>query len=131
MTIPPNAFSGNESDTSSITSSTHPNIISPTHPASPLLTPGPGSIGTLSAIAEREREGVERRGTAETVDELDEVELEDVEEEEDGEGDESEEVEKEGGDLQRGMEGERVLKSGYLMKKQERRKVRTGRLRRL
>ena len=54
--------------------------------------------------------------------EIDEAELEDVEEEGD-EGEESEEVEKEGGDLQRGMEGERVLKSGYLMKKQERRKV--------
>lgn len=60
----------------------------------------------------------------EAVNELDEMELEDVEEEgDDAEGDESEEVEKEGGDLQRGMEGERVLKSGYLLKKQERRKV--------
>jgi hypothetical protein len=58
------------------------------------------------------------------AEEIDEDELEDVEEGEEGEeGEESEEVEKEGGDLQRGMEGERVLKSGYLMKKQERRKV--------
>ena len=59
------------------------------------------------------------------AEEIDEDELEDVEEGEEGEeGEDSEEVEKEGGDLQRGMEGERVLKSGYLMKKQERRKVR-------
>jgi len=56
--------------------------------------------------------------------EIDEAELEDVEEEaDDGEGEDSEEVEKEGGEMQRGMEGERVMKSGYLMKKQERRKV--------
>jgi hypothetical protein len=54
---------------------------------------------------------------------MDEMELEDVEEEGEDEGEESEEVEKEGGDLQRGMEGERVLKGGYLLKKQERRKV--------
>lgn len=33
------------------------------------------------------------------------------------------------GDLARGMEGERVLKSGYLWKKQERRKVRRNRIR--
>jgi hypothetical protein len=56
--------------------------------------------------------------------EIDEAELDDVEEEaDDGEGEDSEEVEKEGGEMQRGMEGERVLKSGYLLKKQERRKV--------
>ena len=53
-----------------------------------------------------------------------ELELEDVEEEsgeEEGEGSGSE-VEL-GGDLERGMEGERMVKSGYLAKKQERRKV--------
>lgn len=52
------------------------------------------------------------------------MELEDVEEgdEEEGEGSGSDVGEKEG-DLQRGMEGERVVKSGYLYKKQERRKV--------
>lgn len=57
---------------------------------------------------------------------LDDVEpLEGVEEEDDGEGEgdaESDEGEG-GGELARGMEGERVVKSGYLMKKQERRKV--------
>ena len=57
------------------------------------------------------------------------MELADVEEEGedaaevDGEDADSEEVEKEGGDLQKGMEGERMMKSGFLYKKQERRKV--------
>lgn len=115
MQMPPNPFSGNESDSSSITSSSHPNITSPTHPASPLMNSATGSVG-LSAIAER-------KSRDEGMLDVDEMELEDVEEEGEDEGEESEEVEKEGGDLQRGMEGERVLKSGYLFKKQERRKV--------
>ena len=120
--MPPNPYSGNDSDSSSITSSHAANT--GTYPSSPLLSSGPGSLGTLSALAERERLGL---SNVEAVNELDEMELEDVEEEgeaDDAEGDESEEVEKEGGDMQRGMEGERVLKSGYLLKKQERRKVR-------
>lgn len=81
------------------------------------MTSATGSAGGLSAI-------VERKSRDEGMMEMDEMELEDVEEEGEDEGEESEEVEKEGGDLQRGMEGERVLKGGYLMKKQERRKVR-------
>ena len=64
-------------------------------------------------------------------DEMDTTELEDVEEEGaedgdgdgDGEGEESDDAEVQGGELQRGMEGERMVKSGFLYKKQERRKV--------
>lgn len=43
--------------------------------------------------------------------------------EEGDEGSEEGEMEGDGGELRKGMEGERVLKSGYLMKKGERRKV--------
>jgi hypothetical protein len=74
----------------------------------------------LSAIAERKSSG--GPGSGEDVD--DDAE-EEVEGDEEGEGSGSEdEVRGEGGkELQRGMEGERVIKSGYLYKKQERRKV--------
>jgi len=91
-------MSGNDSDTSSVTSSTFP-----PNPTSPILTPATPSVGGLSAIAER------KTGTGEEFGE--ELELEDVEEE----GGEEEEGS--------GMEGERMVKSGYLSKKQERRKV--------
>ena len=101
-------MSDNDSDTSSSF---------PAHPTSPILTPATPSVGGLSAIAERKTGAGEEFG--------DELELEDVEEE--GAGGEEEEgsgSEVEGGaELERGMEGERMVKSGYLAKKQERRKV--------
>jgi hypothetical protein len=103
-------MSGNDSDTSSVTSSTFP-----PNPTSPILTPATPSVGGLSAIAER------KTGTGEEFGE--ELELEDVEEEggeeEEGSGSDVEG----GGELESGMEGERMVKSGYLSKKQERRKV--------
>ncbi|WWC62298.1 uncharacterized protein I303_104894 [Kwoniella dejecticola CBS 10117] len=125
--------SGNDSDSSSITSSTQPPFIGSPNPTSPILTPATTSVGGLSAIAER-KFGNEI---------LDEMELEDVEEENEDEGDgdgdgaESASEAEEGLDgLNKGMEGERVVKSGYLWKKQERRKawkkrwfvLRTGKL---
>ena len=112
-------MSGNESDTSSVTSSVPPNFTSPTYPASPVLTPATPSVGGLSAIAERKGSGT---GSGGEFDE--EMELEDVEEgDEEASGSEDDVAEGEG-ELQRGMEGERMVKSGYLYKKQERRKVR-------
>ena len=88
-------------------------------PTSPLLTPSiPGS--GLSAIAERQL----RPGALGSD--------EDIDLEEEGEGGEMGEAEGESGsdvedgagqELQRGMEGERVVRSGYLLKKQERRGV--------
>ncbi|ORX40273.1 hypothetical protein BD324DRAFT_617135 [Kockovaella imperatae] len=122
-------------------------MTSPTLPSSPLMTPAPSS--GLSSIAERERKsraasgsGVGGIGSAGfSGEEMDTTELEDVEEEEggdeEGEGEESDGVdEAKGGELQRGMEGERMVKSGFLYKKQERRKawkkkwfvLRTGKL---
>ncbi|WWC88873.1 uncharacterized protein L201_003788 [Kwoniella dendrophila CBS 6074] len=126
--------SGNESDSSSITSSSQPlQVIGSPNPTSPLLTPTATSVGGLSAIAER------KFGN----DIIDEMELEDVEEEEEEEGPENDNdnegnesaSEVEDGGLE-GLEGERVVKSGYLWKKQERRKawkkrwfvLRTGKL---
>ena len=104
-------MSGNDSDSSSITSSTFP-----PHPVSPILTPATPSVGGLSAIAET------KKGANEDFEE--ELVLEDVEEEggeeEEGSGSDVEG----GGELERGMEGERMVRSGYLAKKQERRKVR-------
>ena len=70
------------------------------------------SVGGLSAIAEQQSRGASIDASA----------FEDIDEIED-EGDESDEMDGGGGELQRGMEGERVLKSGFLLKKQERRKV--------
>ncbi|KAK6908403.1 hypothetical protein I203_102404 [Kwoniella mangroviensis CBS 8507] len=109
--------SGNESDSSSITSSTQPPMIGSPNPTSPILTPATTSVGGLSAIAERKFGG----------EIIDEAELEDVEEENENENENEEvesasEAEEEQG-LQKGMEGERVVKSGYLWKKQERRKA--------
>ncbi|WVQ65999.1 uncharacterized protein L199_004177 [Kwoniella botswanensis] len=107
--------SGNESDSSSINSSTQPPMIGSPNPTSPILTPATTSVGGLSAIAERKFGG----------EIIDEAELEDVEEENENENEEVEsasEAEEEQG-LQKGMEGERVVKSGYLWKKQERRKA--------
>ncbi|GFZ45406.1 hypothetical protein JCM24511_03132 [Saitozyma sp. JCM 24511] len=101
-----------------------PNPISP-HP----LTPGGVGAGagsgagvsrSLSAIAERKSPG---GGASE---ELEDYAEEGVDEDGDGEGSGSEEEGvnvKVGKELQRGMEGERMLKSGYLFKKQEKRKV--------
>jgi hypothetical protein len=74
---------------------------------------------SLSAIAERKSPG---GGT----EELEDYAEEGVDEDGDGEGSGSEEEGvnvKVGKELQRGMEGERMLKSGYLFKKQEKRKV--------
>ncbi|WVW84433.1 hypothetical protein I302_106467 [Kwoniella bestiolae CBS 10118] len=111
--------SGNESDSSSITSSTQPPMIGSPNPTSPILTPATTSVGGLSAIAERKFGG----------EIIDEAELEDVEEENEenegeGEGESGSEIEgEEEQGLQKGMEGERVVKSGYLWKKQERRKA--------
>ncbi|OCF40011.1 hypothetical protein I317_06208 [Kwoniella heveanensis CBS 569] len=132
--------SGNESDSSSITSSTLPPTIGSPNPTSPILTPATTSVGGLSAIAERKL----GMGMGMGGDMLDEMELEDVEEEAEGEAENEGEAEGESGSedeeglqgLERGMEGERVVKSGYLYKKQERRKawkkrwfvLRTGKL---
>ncbi|WVQ96761.1 hypothetical protein IAU59_003868 [Kwoniella sp. CBS 9459] len=132
--------SGNDSDSSSITSSTLPPTIGSPNPTSPILTPATTSVGGLSAIAERKL----GMGMGMGGDMLDEMELEDVEEEAEGEAENEGEAEGESGSedeeglqgLERGMEGERVVKSGYLYKKQERRKawkkrwfvLRTGKL---
>ncbi|TYJ52339.1 hypothetical protein B9479_007068 [Cryptococcus floricola] len=125
----PHVLSGNESD-SSIASSI-PGLASPNlsvHPTSPLLTPATTSVGGLSAIAER------KFGGDEEIDSM--MDLEDVEEEEE-EGAESGSEDGEGqAELERRMEGERVIKSGYLWKKQEKRRawkkrwfvLRTGKL---
>ncbi|ODO01389.1 hypothetical protein I350_06208 [Cryptococcus amylolentus CBS 6273] len=125
----PHVLSGNESD-SSIASSI-PGLASPNlsvHPTSPLLTPATTSVGGLSAIAER------KFGGDEEIDPM--MDLEDVEEEEE-EGAESGSEDGEGqAELERRMEGERVIKSGYLWKKQEKRRawkkrwfvLRTGKL---
>ena len=101
-------MSGNDSDTSSVTSSSVPQL-----PVSPILTPATTSVGGLSAIAERKGKGWEEFE--------EEMELEDVEE--GGEEENSASEEERPGELERGMEGERVVKSGFLYKKQERRKV--------
>jgi len=126
----PNAMSGNESDTSSVASS-HPApsqtpSMPANHPASPMMSPGTPSVGGLSSIAERKFRG-SSMGVGELLDE--EVELEDDDEgegtdEDFGEGEQG--VGASTGELARGMEGERVVKSGFLWKKQERRKVGTA-----
>ncbi|WRT67589.1 uncharacterized protein IL334_004561 [Kwoniella shivajii] len=120
----PSTTSGNESDSSSITSSTQPpqtTFVGSPNPTSPILTPATTSVGGLSAIAERNKFGGEV---------IDEMELEDVEEEAEGEGEGEGDGDQSGSEadeglegLERGMEGERVIKSGYLWKKQERRKA--------
>ncbi|WVQ91646.1 hypothetical protein IAS59_005449 [Cryptococcus gattii] len=95
-------------------------IVSPNisaHPISPLLTPATTSVGGLSAIAENKFGGDEEIVSM--------MELEDVEEEgeETVEGAESASEDEEAQDeLQRGMEGQRVVMSGYLYKKQEKRR---------
>nr|ODN86867.1 PH domain-containing protein [Cryptococcus depauperatus CBS 7841] len=113
------ALSGNDSDSSSIASSVPAGLSSPnltTHPTSPLLTPATTSVGGLSAIAERKFGGDEEIDTM--------IELEDVEEEgEEANGESASEAEEGQDELQRDMEGERVVMSGYLWKKQERRKA--------
>ncbi|WWD18299.1 hypothetical protein CI109_102749 [Kwoniella shandongensis] len=132
------AYSGNESDSSSIASSNLPPTLgSPnqTYQTSPIISPATTSVG-LSAIAERRAAMGTGMGPGEELDEL--MELEDVEEEAEGEGESGSEDEMENmeGQLERGVEGERVIKSGYLYKKQERRKawkrrwfvLRTGKL---
>jgi hypothetical protein len=81
-------------------------------------TPGGGG---LSAISERKGS----TAIASVLENFEEEGEEDALELEDGEGSGSED-ELQGqvqGDLARGMEGERVVKSGYLWKKQERRNV--------
>ncbi|RXK38554.1 hypothetical protein M231_04186 [Tremella mesenterica] len=127
----PSTMSGNESDTSSVTSSVPPAMTSPNHPTSPILTPATGSVGGLSAIAERKGS---HAGSAGGFD--DEMELEDVEEGDEEASGSDEEGQEGQGELKRGLEGERVVKSGFLYKKQERRKawkkkwfvLRTGKL---
>lgn len=104
--------SGNDSDTSSIASSSHPFPL----PQSPIQASTPG----LSAIAER------KGSTIPSVLENFEEEGEEEEVEEDpaeGSGSDDDLQGQAQGDLARGMEGERMVKSGYLWKKQERRKV--------
>jgi hypothetical protein len=111
-----NQTSGNDSDTSSIASSSHPYPMSPS--SNQASTPGGGG---LSAISERKGS----TAIASVLENFEEEGEEDALELEDGEGSGSED-ELQGqvqGDLARGMEGERVVKSGYLWKKQERRNV--------
>jgi hypothetical protein len=110
--------SGNDSDTSSIASSSHPFPIIPPSPGQ-VSTPGAGGLSAIS----------ERKGSTAIPSGLENFEEEGEEEAlelEEGEGSASED-ELQGqvqGDLARGMEGERVVKSGYLWKKHERRNVR-------
>ncbi|WVQ72917.1 hypothetical protein IAR50_002479 [Cryptococcus sp. DSM 104548] len=123
-------LSGNESDSSIASSVPAAGLASPNlsvHPTSPLLTPATTSVGGLSAIAER-------KFGDEEIDSM--MDLEDVEEEEE-EGAESGSEDGEGqAELERRMEGERVIRSGYLWKKQEKRRtwkkrwfvLRTGKL---
>ncbi|KAK4686124.1 hypothetical protein P7C73_g4013, partial [Tremellales sp. Uapishka_1] len=96
-------LSGNESDTSSVTSTV------PQPQLSPLLSP----TGGLTAIVERHMR----------IGEESEEEFEDEVEGEGTDEDDLEMVEGREGELERDMEGERVVKSGYLYKKQERRKA--------
>lgn len=116
-------MSGNDSDSSIASSIPTQSIVSPNasgHPTSPLLTPATTSAGGLSAIAENKFGGDEEIVSM--------MELEDVEEEEEEavEGAESASEDEEAQDeLQRGMEGQRVVMSGYLYKKQEKRRVST------
>jgi hypothetical protein len=115
--MPSSATSGNDSDTSSIASSSHPFPI----PASPGQVSTPGMSGGLSAISERKPSTV----IPSVLENFEEEGEEEAFELEEGEGSASED-ELQGqvqGDLARGMEGERVVKSGYLWKKQERRNV--------
>ncbi|OXG28298.1 PH domain-containing protein [Cryptococcus neoformans Ze90-1] len=119
-TLPHSALSGNDSDSSIASSIPTQSIVSPNasgHPTSPLLTPATTSAGGLSAIAENKFGGDEEIVSM--------MELEDVEEEEEAvEGAESASEDEEAQDeLQRGMEGQRVVMSGYLYKKQEKRRA--------
>ena len=117
MQVQQSVTSGNDSDTSSIASSSHPFSI----PASPGQASTPGVGGTLSAISERKGSSV----IPSVLENFEEEGEEEALELEEGEGSASED-ELQGqvqGDLARGMEGERVVKSGYLWKKQERRNV--------
>lgn len=109
---------GNDSDTSSIASSSHPYPV-PQSPIQQVPTPG------LSAIAERKGSAIPSvLENFEEEGEEEEVEMEMEEDPAEGSGSEDELQGQAQGDLARGMEGERVVKSGYLWKKQERRKVR-------
>jgi hypothetical protein len=66
----------------------------------------------------------QRKASAITeIEEENEDEAEYAENDGEGSGSDEEDNTQAQGDLARGMEGERVLKSGYLWKKQERRKV--------
>ena len=116
MQVQQSVTSGNDSDTSSIASSSYPFPI----PPSPGQASTPG-VGGLSAISERKGSTAIPSGLENFEEEGEEEALEFGE----GEGSASED-ELQGqvqGDLARGMEGERVVKSGYLWKKQERRNV--------
>ena len=92
-----------------------------------MIPPSPGQVSTpgaggLSAISERKGSTAIPSGLENFEEEGEEEALE----LEEGEGSASED-ELQGqvqGDLARGMEGERVVKSGYLWKKHERRNVR-------
>jgi len=90
------------------------------HHGSPLLSPTSTSIAGLSSIAERKA----KIGGAVAGDDFDEMELAALAEEgeEEGEGSQSE-MEERDQELQRDLDGERMVKSGYLWKKQERLKV--------
>lgn len=74
-----------------------------------MIAPHGANAAGLSAIEERELGN----------------DLDDLEGDDEDDGSEDEEVGLgTGGEMRRGVEGERVVKSGYLSKKQERRKVR-------
>ncbi len=110
--LTPSTATGYESDSSYVSSQPNFTTAQPST-ASPSLLTGTSIRDTgLSAIVERDQEGV--------------IALSDEEEEEE-EGDEQSEEDEvrrpDAGEMRKGVEGERVVKSGYLLKKGERRKV--------
>lgn len=109
--------SGNDSDTSSIASSSQYGHGVP-------QSPGQATTPSLSAIAERKGSAIPSMLENFVEEEGEEDELELGEDPAEGSAsDEDLQGQAAQGDLQRGMEGERMVKSGYLWKKQERRKV--------
>ena len=123
---PSGTGTGNDSDTSSIASSSHPTPLTHSHPHGYQVPQSPNQVSTPGLSSFVERKGSAIPSTLEKFEEEgEEEEEEELELEEDqAEGSGSEDDLGQGqGDLARGMEGERVVKSGYLWKKQERRKV--------
>jgi len=120
--------SGNESDTSTNASTSLPPLITSSlglcggghFTASPVATPSAPHnphAHQLSAIAERQATSME----------MDERNHHPPPDESPVVADEDESDEEGGAELERGMDGERIFKSGFLIKKQERRKVRAQR----